>query len=105
MGANDAGISHQTRESSSSNRETVYGSNPAKAFRSLLDVLERRPDLCDEDPPRMGERDAARGTVEQPHRKLSLELANRIAYGRCRYAKVQRRRAKRAAPHDGKNGL
>lgn len=75
----------------------------ARRIHRFLDALERWFDLCDEDPTRIGERDATRGAIEQSDVKLPLELAHRAADGRGRHAEIERRRSKRTAPSDREN--
>jgi hypothetical protein len=72
----------------------------ANGVERVVDVGERRRHLLDEPPPRLGQRDAARGAVEQPHAELRLELGDRVAERAGRYAQIERGATERAPPPD-----
>ncbi|GAA0528422.1 hypothetical protein FHS83_002305 [Rhizomicrobium palustre] len=76
-----------------------------RRIHRLLNAVERRLDLGDEDPPCVSERNAARGPIEQPHGQLPLKLLHSIADGGGRHPKFERRRPKRAASHNRQNGF
>ncbi len=93
-------------------RESIDAQRTGRCFllgacrvHRLLDVFERRLDLCNEDASRIGERDAARGAIEQTNGKLPLKLGHSAADRRGRHAEFESRCSKRTAPNNGQDRL
>ncbi len=74
-------------------------------LHGIADLRQRRRDLGDEALAGLGQRDAARGAVEQPHAQARLEPGDRVAQRRRGHAQFDRARAETAAPGDGQDGF